>query len=171
MTELVQAFVELGKSNPVRLLIVGQPEPNLDPVPEPVRAIMQQDRRIVMAGFQEDIRPWIIAADVFVFPSYREGFPNVVLQACALETACIVTDINGCNEIIQDGVSGIIVKPKDAIGLQLGMEDLLKNPAKREQYARMAHGYVCDNFDQQVLWSEILNEYQDLLKHRVPPHH
>lgn len=58
------------------------------------------------------MRPWLAASDVLVFPSYREGFPNVVIEAGAMDLPSIVSDINGCNEIIVDGENGIIVPSK-----------------------------------------------------------
>lgn len=68
--------------------------------------MLLENSRITFAGWQNDIRPYLAASDVFVFPRiYREGFPNVVLQAGAMGLPCIVTDINGCNEIICHGVN------------------------------------------------------------------
>jgi glycosyltransferase involved in cell wall biosynthesis len=82
---------------------------------------------IISTGLQSDIRPCLAIADIFVFPSYREGFPNVVMQAGAMELPCIVTDINGCNEIIEDGVNGLIIPSKDEKALQEKMELLLND--------------------------------------------
>lgn len=171
LVELITAFTEAGKNHHIRLFIVGQMEHDLDPIPDPILQVMRNDSRIVISGFQEDVRPWIVASDVFVFPSYREGFPNVVLQACALETVCIVTDINGCNEIIEDEVTGVIVKPKDSDDLKRGMEYLLMHPALRSQFADLACRQVSNNFDQLVFWNELENEYRRLLKSRVPKSH
>jgi glycosyltransferase involved in cell wall biosynthesis len=99
IVELTQAFQDVVKHHPARLLIVGPLEQDLDPLPELVLNFLQTSPNVIMPGFQQDVRPWLMAGDVFVFPSYREGFPNVVMQACCLEVPCIVSDINGCNEI------------------------------------------------------------------------
>lgn len=72
---------------------------------------------MTFAGWQQDIRPYLAASDIFVFPSYREGFPNVVLQAGAMGLPSIVTDINGSSEIIRGGMNGVIIPPRDTEAL------------------------------------------------------
>ncbi|MBQ8773509.1 MAG: glycosyltransferase family 4 protein, partial [Muribaculaceae bacterium] len=101
VNELVAAFEQLLKQNPhVRLLLVGSFEEQLDPIaPETMKAI-RTNSSIQHVGFQQDVRPFLAASDVLVLPSYREGFPNVVIQAGAMDLPCVVTDINGCNETI-----------------------------------------------------------------------
>ena len=88
-------------------------------------------------GWQEDIRPFLAAADAFVFPSYREGFPNVILQAGAMGLPCIVTNINGCNEIIENGKNGIIIPPHDSEYLYRTMCGFLSSPRLVEQLASL----------------------------------
>ncbi len=69
------------------LLMVGPFENDLDPLPPSVMEFLMENKDVFLAGFQEDVRPWIMASDVFVFPSYREGFPNVVMQASSAGSA------------------------------------------------------------------------------------
>ncbi len=64
-------------------------------------------------------------SNCLVFPSYREGFPNVVVQASTMGLKSIVTNINECNEIIKEGENGIIIPKKDEIGLFESMKTLL----------------------------------------------
>ena len=114
INELVQAFkqlqVEKNGKRP-KLLLVGPLETELDPLsPQSLREI-ENNSAILNVGYQDDVRPYFAIADALVFPSYREGFPNVVLQAGAMELPAIVSDINGCNEIIISGENGLIIPP------------------------------------------------------------
>jgi glycosyltransferase involved in cell wall biosynthesis len=85
MNELARAFKQLEADFPTcRLLLVGDFEEKLDPVLPETKRMLLENSRITFAGWQNDIRPYLAASDVFVFPSYREGFPNVVLQAGAM---------------------------------------------------------------------------------------
>lgn len=165
--ELVEAFQrcreKLPSNRKVFLLVVGPLEQELDPLEPEDLHFLTEDDQVVLAGYQVDVRPWIAASDVFVFPSYREGWPNVVMQACCLEVPCIVSDINGCNEIISHNVTGFIVKPKDAVELQAAMIMLAQDADKRRQMAHAAREYVCANFDHRFVWEEINREYEKAL--------
>ena len=110
---MVHAFCEVNNEIPdAKLLLVGPYETDLDPIRKNHKKIINTNPNIITTGFQADIRPYLVLSDTFVFPSYREGFPNVVLQAAAMEVPCIVSDINGCNEIIREGETGALVPPK-----------------------------------------------------------
>ena len=87
-----------------------------------------------------------MASDVFVFPSYREGFPNVVMQASLLRVPCIVSDINGCNEIVKDGVTGIVVQAKNVQALARAMKMMINDKLKRKHFAEAAHAFVAANY-------------------------
>lgn len=163
--ELIEAFRTLRPTggNRIFLLLVGPFEQDLDPLKKEHFDFLKSDSRVILPGFQTDVRPWLLASDVFVFPSYREGFPNVVLQACSLEVPCVVSDINGCNEIIRHGETGLIVPVKYPMALAAAMEKLMADPGLRKQLARNARTFVVENFDQQFVWNELLNEYRRLL--------
>lgn len=164
LMELIQAFLKIYNSGTkVKLLLVGHFEDDLDPLPKEIREIIDTHDGVVQVGFQSDVRPWIIASDAMVLPSYREGFPNVLLQAGALQRPCIATDINGCNEIILDGKTGWLVPAKDSIALQAAMERVLSDRGWRAEAGREARKFIAENFEQSYVWSEILKEYKRLL--------
>jgi glycosyltransferase involved in cell wall biosynthesis len=165
ITELTNAFkdLQMPASKKCFLLIVGPFEDDLDPLPNDVRNFLTQEPRVVVAGFQSDVRPWLMASDVFVFPSYREGFPNVVMQAACLEIPSIVSDINGCNEIIDHGKTGVVVPAKDTKALYEAMTTLASDPQARERYAQTSREFVVTNFDRQFLWGQLLKEYERVL--------
>src|SRR5690606_33172671 len=104
MEELLSSFVQLHSEFPDdRLWLLGKEEPELDPLSAKATAVLKEHSAIRCWGFQTDVRPFLAASDILVFPSYREGFPNVPLQAGAMECALMLSDINGCNEIVQHG--------------------------------------------------------------------
>jgi glycosyltransferase involved in cell wall biosynthesis len=165
IVELITAFKMISQiREDAYLLLVGPLEQELDPLPEEVLHFIQQHPKVIAAGYQNDVRPWMMASDVFVFPSYREGFPNVVMQAACLEVPCIVSDINGCNEIIEHKVNGLIVPPKDEKALCDAMRLMMSDEKKRQSFAEKSRDFVSTNFDQQFVWGELLREYQALMK-------
>lgn len=113
-------------------------------------------------GWQDDVRPFLAASDVFVLPSYREGFPNVVLQAGAMGLPCIVTDINGSNEIIHDGVNGLVVPPRDEEKLYDAMRFMLVNKAVRQKLAAQSRALVVDRYERHLFWYELGKTYSQL---------
>ena len=106
INELVEAFEKLNAEVPnTRLVLVGFFEENLDPVSSETKQKIESHPSIIAAGVQsgDNLLAYYAAADCFVFPSYREGFPNTVIEAGAMGLPSIVTDINGSREIITNG--------------------------------------------------------------------
>ncbi|MAN58585.1 MAG: glycosyltransferase family 1 protein [Flavobacteriaceae bacterium] len=169
INELVRAFKNLsGQSDgvPPTLLLVGPLEPELDPLrPDTLREI-DNHPHIVSVGYQDDVRPYFAIANALVFPSYREGFPNVVLQAGAMGLPAIVTDINGCNEIVEDGRNGLLVQPKDAISLYDAMRRLVHDRALYADLAAHARPQITGRFERAQVWEALLAEYQRLLREK-----
>src|SRR5699024_3230792 len=104
INELAEAFNVLAHQNRnAHLVIVGPQEPQLDPLDSKTVNLINNHPRIHAVGAKKNVLPYFAFADVLAFPSYREGFPNVVLQAAAMNRNAIVSNINGCNEIIKNG--------------------------------------------------------------------
>ena len=165
INELVSAFETVSKKDPeLKLILVGPREWHLDPLESTTVKAIKDHPDIIETGWQHDVRPFLAMADVFVFPSYREGFPNVVLQAGAMELPSIVTDVNGSNEIIIDGENGIIVPSKDSVALSEAMRRLCHDAAKRKEMERKARPMVLDRYEQRFVWMELLNLYRSALK-------
>ncbi|MEZ4972134.1 MAG: glycosyltransferase family 4 protein [Cyclobacteriaceae bacterium] len=159
--ELVRAFDLVSKNNGnIWLFLVGQFEEELSPLPSDIKLRIQNNKKIIHCGFQTDVRPWIIASNAFVFPSYREGFPNAVLQAGSLERPSIVSNINGCNEIIEDGRTGLIVRPKDVVSLSEAMFFLLKNKDAGVQMGMQSRYFIAKHFAQSSIWNGLVSEYK-----------
>lgn len=165
INELIKAFVRLYEiNNNIELIIVGLFEKELDPVLPEVEELVLNHPAIFFKGWQNDIRPFLINTDVFVFPSYREGFPNVVMQAGAMGIPAIVTDINGCNEIIIDGVNGRIVPARNENALYNMMKYFADNPTEVKQMANKAREMITSRYEQQIVWNALLMEYKSLLE-------
>lgn len=163
INELVEAFLKLVSEFPAcRLILVGDFEEKLDPVMPVVRQIIFENEQIVFAGWQDDIRPYLAASDVFVFPSYREGFPNVVLQAGAMGLPCIVTDINGSNEIVHDRVNGLIIPPHDKDALWKAMKIMITDETIRREMGDRARNIIINRYDRHLIWDEIQRVYAEL---------
>lgn len=164
INELVSAFIRLHQQYPqARLLLVGPFEKKLDPVlPETEKAI-QEYPAIRFFGRQSDVRPFLAASDALVFPSYREGFPNVVLQAGAMGLPSIVTNINGCNEIILPNENGVIIPSKDEKALYQAMENFLLNPDEVKRMAGNARSMIASRYNQKIVWEALLKEYKRII--------
>lgn len=160
--ELIESFLQLYNINKkIRLLLVGPEESEYDPLPTATWDIINQHPAINWVGWQSDVRPYLAASDVFVFPSYREGFPNVVLQAGAMGLPCIVTDINGSNEIIKDGVNGIIIPTANSVILFQAMKTITDSEI-RQSLAHNARRMIAERYEQQFLWNKLEEWYQSL---------
>ena len=165
INELVSAFDKLFKEHSnIRLFLVGAREDNLDPLKDKTLDIISKNKNIHCWGIQEDIRPFLAASDIFVFPSYREGMPNVVLEAGALGLPSIVTDINGSNEIIINGKNGVIIPPKDELALLQVMKEWCLSPEKVKIMALNSRRLVESRYEQKLIWNALLEEYNNLLK-------
>jgi len=165
INELVLVFSEISKMNSeVKLLLVGQFEDDLDGLDIIVKNEISSNQKIIHVGFQNDVRPYFAISDCLVFPSYREGFPNVVMQAGAMGLPSVVTNINGSNEIVIDNKNGIIIPPKSISNLKNAMLRILEDSHLKNQLSLNARNMIVSRFNQNYIWNEILNEYNYFLK-------
>ena len=164
INELVEAFVRLHQAEPAtRLILVGRFEDNLDPVSGKTRLAIERCDFIEAVGSQSDVRPWLAAADALVFPSYREGFPNVVIEAGALDLPSIVTDINGSREIIVHGQNGVIVPPRNAQALLQAMTQFVQNPQATQAMAANARKMIASRFEKSFVEQCLIDYYKEIL--------
>lgn len=165
INELVNAFLQIFQNiKNIKLLIVGEFEDQINPVKKHVKNEILNNPNIIYAGFQEDVRPFYCISDVLVLPSYREGFPNVVLQAGAMNLPCIVSDINGCNEIIINDINGLLVKPKDVNSLVDKIQLLINDPILRNKLSNNSREMIITRFTQKDIWDATIFEYRNALK-------
>ena len=169
INELIKAFSELqtaenNESTGIKLLLVGGLESDLDPLNPETLAEINQNKDIISVGFQQDVRSFFAIADALVFPSYREGFPNVVMQAGAMGLPSIVSDINGCNEIIIEGENGLSIPPKNVEKLKEKMLTLAKDKNLYTKLKGNSRRMIENRYEQSVVWNALLEEYEGLLQ-------
>ncbi|MBA5628915.1 glycosyltransferase family 4 protein [Moheibacter sp. BDHS18] len=162
INELVKAFSQLKTQNS-KLILVGPFEQELDPLSSETIQEINENSAIISVGFQADVRPYFAISDALVFPSYREGFPNVVMQAGAMGLPSIVSDINGCNEIIVENENGLIIPTKDERALSIAMLKLVQETDLRNRFALNARKMILDRYEQNRVWEKLLEEYRNLL--------
>lgn len=164
INELIQAFDKLSKEKKkVKLLLVGDREENLDPLEDKTNEIIKANANIIEAGYRNDVRPYFAVSQALAFPSYREGFPNVVLQAGAMGLPAMVTDINGSNEIIIEGENGVIVPAKNVEVIFETMCRFIEDNSLVERLAQNARKLIVERYDQPLVWNAILEEYSKLI--------
>lgn len=163
INELVKVFCELSIVNKsVKLLLVGSLESDLDPLLPSVLKEIKTNKQIIYVGFKKDVRPYFAIANVLVFPSYREGFPNVVMQAGAMDLPAIVSNINGCNEIIKDQENGLIIPVKNTEKLKEAMQNVFSDRQQLELMKLNTRSNIVNQYDQNYIWQELLKTYQAL---------
>ena len=169
INELIKAFSQLqtaenNELTGIKLLLVGGLESDLDPLNPETLAEINQNKDIISVGFQQDVRPFFAISDALAFPSYREGFPNVVMQAGAMGLPSIVSDINGCNEIIVEGENGLIIPPKNVEKLKEKMLTLAKDKNLYTKLKKNSRRMIESRYEQSVVWNALLEEYEGLLQ-------
>ena len=163
INELVSAFSKLN-SKEVKLILVGPFEKELDPLQPETLAQIENNQSIICVGYQSDVRPYFAVSNTLVFPSYREGFPNVVMQAGAMGLPSIVSNINGCNEIVIQDYNGMIIPVKDSKALENAMIKMLEDSPFYQFLKQNARKRILENYEQKVVWDALLEEYKKLVK-------
>ena len=173
INELVQAFIALLAQNNkkyFKLVLVGRFEEQLDPISSETKQMIESTPEGPQFG--DDLLAWYAASDCFVFPSYREGFPNTVLEAGAMGLPSIVTDINGSREIVipyekdHQGATGLIIPSHDAEALQKAMEWMITHDAERNQMASNARPSIESRFEQHYVRQCLFDFYDEILKEK-----
>lgn len=166
INELCKAMSKLAGFAPVRLVLVGPNEDDLDPISQEAKDLIANNAAIEYVGdkYGDELLAYYAAADCFVLPSYREGFPNTVLEAGAMGLPCIVTDINGSREIIVEGENGVIIPPRDENALFQAMLEMVRNKPNREYMAGKARGMIASRFEQSFVQKCLLDFYDEILK-------
>lgn len=163
INELVEAYKHLNSLFPnTKLVLVGPLETELDPLLPKTLKEMENNPSIISVGYQNDVRPYFAIADALVFPSYREGFPNVVMQAGAMGLPSIVSNINGCNEIIVENYNGMIIPVKNTKAIFEAMKKILEDVIFYNHLKENSRKRIVDNYEQKVVWNAILEEYKSL---------
>ena len=166
INEMIAAFQKLQETDKnVRLILIGDCEDKLDAISDESRKAIHDNKGIEAVGRKggDELLAYYAAADCFVSASYREGFPNTVLEAGAMGLPCIVTNINGSREIIKDGVNGMIVPPQDVESLYKAMKIMLTSKVDRDNMAKNARKMIADRFEQGFVRKCLYDFYDTIL--------
>lgn len=156
VNELVKAFSQVNQEN-IKLILVGPKEETLDALQSDTVQIIDNNDSIKAVGFQSDVRSYMAISHALILPSYREGFPNVILQAGAMMLPCIVTDVNGTEEVI-DSKNGIIINKRNVQDLKNAMLSMINDyKSFDKEYCRHKSLSL---FSQESFYKELLSFYQ-----------
>ena len=166
INELVEAFVRINQEHPnTQLTLVGKYESNLDPIKPETLKVIEDNPCIDACGprYDDDLLMEYMKSDCFVMPSYREGFPNTVMEAGAMGLPSIVTDINGSREIVIHGENGIIVPSKDTDALYEAMKQMVEDASARERMAVNARHLIDSRFEKSFVQRCLIKFYEEIL--------
>lgn len=157
--ELAEAWTILRQEFPqLRLLLVGPYEVQ-DPIPPEIDRQLRNDTRVHLIGEESDIPPLYAAMDVLALPTYREGFPTVLLEAAGMKIPVVATRVPGCIDAVQNGVTGLLVPPYDAAGLAGAVGMYLRNAEARIKHGTAARNRVLREFSPERIWQATYQEY------------
>ena len=164
MNLLFEAFNLLkSKYNNLYMLMVGPLEPE-DAFNQNYIDQLFTDNHIFYLGKLNDVAPIYALMDVFVLPSFREGLPNVLMEAAAMEIPMIASNINGCIDIVQQDYNGILFKKGDVVELTAAIEKYILNPQLAKLHGSKGRDYILSHYTQQKIWDGQLNVYKLLIE-------
>ena len=165
--ELAEAWRDLRERWPrARLLLVGPVEAQ-DAGTRRALSSLRSDARVHFAGRVEDTVPLYAAMDVVALPTYREGFPNVAMEAAAMALPIVASHVTGCRDAIEDGVTGTLVPARDPLALARGLERYLLDARLRARHGESGRRRVLAEFRREAIWEAIAAEYDRLLEERA----
>ena len=163
--ELTSAFIRLqSRFSSTRLLLIGPLEKENGPISNESLEQIEKHPSIIHPGRRDDVRPALLAGDIFVFPSYREGFPNALLQAGAMGLPSLASDINGCNEIIKPTYNGLLFPAKNKEALYSVMKYAVENPSEIDTMRDSARGLIKARYSRKALILAWEKEYERLIE-------
>jgi len=164
MREFFEAFNRIAPSRPkIKLLLVGEVDHDKPDAVRP-QGCVHPDLldRVIEVGWQEDVEAFYPLMDVFVLPSYREGFPRTPMEASALGIPVLATDIRGCREAVEDGVNGLLVASKSVDALADGLCRILDDVALRGRLSEGGRLKAARDFDEVEKFKTVYDEYARL---------
>jgi len=160
--ELAEAWGSLrAEYSNLHLLVIGSFD-SRDPVPETLASKLRNDSRVHFIKQTQEIEAYYSSIDICALPTYREGLPNVLLEAAAMECPVVSTRVPGCVDVVVDGETGLLVPARDAGALHTAIRRYLQSKEMRIQHGKSARRWVLSKFRQEMIWSALRNEYLDL---------
>lgn len=162
--ELVEAYRH--SASPYALIVIGPDDPEKsDAIDEQFLAAAAR-AGVRFLGHRADVEDWYQVFDIFVLPSYREGFPRAAMEAAASGVPVIATDIRGCREVVDDGVNGLLVPVKDPAALGRAIDALVSDERRRSRMRLEGRRKAEADFDEDAIVRTVLNVYQTILQRK-----
>lgn len=163
VNELFQAMqLFLNEYENSYLLMVGNNE-NSESVSRELYNWSCEDSRIIYCGFTNVVEKYLAASDVYILPSYREGFGSAVVEAEAMGVPVIVSDIPGPTDAMEKDITGITVRKGDAVDLYNAMKYIYENEFIRKQMSKAAYTFASEKFEQKQFFEYVLEDRKKLL--------
>lgn len=160
INELVEAVNSLhAKYSDIKLLLIGRFENTGNPVSDITKKIIDESDFIIATGPQSDIVPFLSITDLFVFPSYREGFGLSLMEAGAMGVPSVASNIPGCNEVVIDGETGILIEPRSSSAIIQSVEKLYNNRELLNQIKSKCRNSIIERYEQTKLWQHYKEYY------------
>ncbi|MDW4067054.1 glycosyltransferase family 4 protein [Staphylococcus saprophyticus] len=164
ISELIKAFQKLQKLNyNVKLLIVGDFE-KADSISKEEIDIIKNDNNIVWVNRVENPVAYFNNMDIFVFPTYREGFGNVSIEAQLLKIPVITTNVTGARDTVINEKTGFIVEKNEVESIVEKIELLINDENYRENLGENGKARIEKFFSNDVIWNDLEKMYTDLLQ-------
>jgi glycosyltransferase involved in cell wall biosynthesis len=163
LTELGLAWRRLrAMHDDMHLVLVGGVDER-DAARSHLLETFQVDPRVHSIGFDWEVARFYAAMDVVILPTYREGFPNVLLEAAAMERAIVATRVSGCVDAVIDGETGTLVPAQDAEAIVEAVVAYHAQPGMRARHGAAARERVMRHFQRETVWANLLTEYRRLV--------
>jgi glycosyltransferase involved in cell wall biosynthesis len=153
----------------IRFLLVGPADSeSLDALT--AEELSELHGSVTWVGARKDVKQILALADVFVFPSfYREGVPRVLLEAASMGLPLVAADGPGSNDVVEDGVNGFLVPPKDAAAIADAVLRLARDPGVRARFGERSRERAVSRFDLSVVAERTRSLYESLLGEKRHP--
>lgn len=168
LAELWEAWEVLSQRHqPLRLLLVGAQDARA-PLPVNLHRLFSADDRVHELGWIQDVAEAYAVMDILALPTHREGFPNVLLEAAAMEVPVVASCVTGCVDAVVTGETGVLVPAGRSGSLGDALEQYITEPERRRQHGRAGRARVVEHFSPEQIWQGILTEYEALARRRPP---
>lgn len=162
--DLIEAFDDLRRTRTgVRLLLVGWYDDSEDSIPKKLRDYIDAHPAITQTGFVEDPAPFYRIMDVMVLPTFREGFPNVALEAAASGIPVITTLATGSRDAVIPKVTGLLVLPGSPAVLSAAMGELVSDPERCRRMGTAARAWVTKHYQSTTIHERTIEFYRNML--------